>query len=162
MENWKCSKGCFLLQAQGCRSSTSIKPCSHLLHCFRYTPLPQPFRFLNIVKSCGSDKCHLALVAHQVQFWKMPLTIKSFSFGKEWMIDNVVVPTATVYGLAKEYQYLKTSIDEFLTGSFLQLLMSIHAEFFYFPWWFVFLDVIKLSLWNLTSFDLCLVSCRFS
>nr|KJB15591.1 hypothetical protein B456_002G186100 [Gossypium raimondii] len=35
---------------------------------------------------------------------------------QEWMIDNVVVPTATVYGLAKEYQYLKTSIDEFLTG----------------------------------------------
>ncbi|XP_022725807.1 2-phytyl-1,4-beta-naphthoquinone methyltransferase, chloroplastic-like isoform X1 [Durio zibethinus] len=34
---------------------------------------------------------------------------------QEWMIDNVVVPTATVYGLAKEYKYLKTSINEFLT-----------------------------------------------
>ncbi|KAE8698965.1 2-phytyl-1,4-naphtoquinone methyltransferase [Hibiscus syriacus] len=41
-----------------------------------------------------------------------PLT----AFFQEWMIDNVVVPTATIYGLAKEYQYLKSSIDEFLTG----------------------------------------------
>ena len=42
--------------------------------------------------------------------------ILKFSIGKEWMIDNAVVPTATVYGLAKEYKYLKTSIDVFLTG----------------------------------------------
>lgn len=35
---------------------------------------------------------------------------------KEWMIDDVVVPVATGYGLAKEYQYLKSSIKEFLTG----------------------------------------------
>ncbi|OMO78292.1 UbiE/COQ5 methyltransferase [Corchorus capsularis] len=41
---------------------------------------------------------------------------------QEWMIDNVVVPTATVYGLAKEYQYLKTSIKEFLTGEELEKL----------------------------------------
>lgn len=32
------------------------------------------------------------------------------------MIDNVVVPVATVYGLADEYKYLKSSIQEFLTG----------------------------------------------
>lgn len=35
---------------------------------------------------------------------------------QEWMIDNVVVPAATVYGLADEYKYLKSSIQEFLTG----------------------------------------------
>lgn len=35
---------------------------------------------------------------------------------KEWMIDNVVVPVATAYGLAKEYEYLKGSIREYLTG----------------------------------------------
>ncbi|KAJ0039054.1 hypothetical protein Pint_22921 [Pistacia integerrima] len=38
---------------------------------------------------------------------------------QEWMIDNVVVPVATGYGLAKEYEYLKSSIKEFLTGLFL-------------------------------------------
>lgn len=42
-----------------------------------------------------------------------------FYFLKEWMIDNVVVPVATGYGLAKEYKYLKSSIKEFLTGLFL-------------------------------------------
>ncbi|KAK6252507.1 hypothetical protein QUC31_014227 [Theobroma cacao] len=41
---------------------------------------------------------------------------------QEWMIDNVVVPTATVYGLAKEYKYLKASINEFLTGKELEKL----------------------------------------
>jgi ubiquinone/menaquinone biosynthesis C-methylase UbiE len=41
-----------------------------------------------------------------------------YSFCKEWMIDNVVVPMATGYGLAKEYEYLKSSIREFLTGYF--------------------------------------------
>ncbi|CAN0893129.1 2-phytyl-1,4-beta-naphthoquinone methyltransferase, chloroplastic [Linum grandiflorum] len=35
---------------------------------------------------------------------------------QEWMIDNVVVPVATGYGLADEYEYLKSSIREFLTG----------------------------------------------
>lgn len=34
------------------------------------------------------------------------------------MIDNVVVPVATSYGLAEEYKYLKSSINEFLTGLF--------------------------------------------
>nr|GMC91770.1 2-phytyl-1,4-beta-naphthoquinone methyltransferase, chloroplastic [Ipomoea batatas]GMC93617.1 2-phytyl-1,4-beta-naphthoquinone methyltransferase, chloroplastic [Ipomoea batatas]GMC99565.1 2-phytyl-1,4-beta-naphthoquinone methyltransferase, chloroplastic [Ipomoea batatas]GMD01300.1 2-phytyl-1,4-beta-naphthoquinone methyltransferase, chloroplastic [Ipomoea batatas] len=32
------------------------------------------------------------------------------------MIDNVVVPVASGYGLADEYKYLKTSIKDFLTG----------------------------------------------
>ncbi|KAI4384683.1 hypothetical protein MLD38_002802 [Melastoma candidum] len=35
---------------------------------------------------------------------------------QEWMIDNVVVPVASSYGLGKEYEYLKSSIDRFLTG----------------------------------------------
>ncbi|KAF8390448.1 hypothetical protein HHK36_024974 [Tetracentron sinense] len=35
---------------------------------------------------------------------------------QEWMIDSVVVPVASSYGLAKEYEYLKFSIREFLTG----------------------------------------------
>ncbi|XP_041016085.1 2-phytyl-1,4-beta-naphthoquinone methyltransferase, chloroplastic-like isoform X1 [Juglans microcarpa x Juglans regia] len=39
---------------------------------------------------------------------------------QEWMIDNVVVPVATSYGLAKEYEYLKSSIREFLTGKELE------------------------------------------
>ncbi|MQL82397.1 hypothetical protein Taro_014872, partial [Colocasia esculenta] len=34
---------------------------------------------------------------------------------QEYMIDNVVVPVASTYSLAKEYAYLKTSIQEFLT-----------------------------------------------
>ncbi|XP_031250222.1 2-phytyl-1,4-beta-naphthoquinone methyltransferase, chloroplastic-like isoform X3 [Pistacia vera] len=41
---------------------------------------------------------------------------------QEWMIDNVVVPVATGYGLAKEYEYLKSSIKEFLTGEELEKL----------------------------------------
>lgn len=32
------------------------------------------------------------------------------------MIDTVVVPVATGYGLAKEYEYLKSSIQGYLTG----------------------------------------------
>ena len=32
------------------------------------------------------------------------------------MIDNVVVPVTSTYGLSKEYEYLKASIAEFLTG----------------------------------------------
>ncbi|XP_050278283.1 2-phytyl-1,4-beta-naphthoquinone methyltransferase, chloroplastic-like [Quercus robur] len=39
-----------------------------------------------------------------------------------WMIDNVVVPVATGYGLAKEYEYLNSSIKEFLTGKELERL----------------------------------------
>lgn len=34
------------------------------------------------------------------------------------MIDNIVVPVATGYGLSEEYRYLKSSIREFLTGLF--------------------------------------------
>ncbi|KAJ8759020.1 hypothetical protein K2173_003258 [Erythroxylum novogranatense] len=41
---------------------------------------------------------------------------------QEWMIDHVVVPVATGYGLAKEYEYLKSSIREFLTGKQLEQL----------------------------------------
>ncbi|KAL8137979.1 hypothetical protein V2J09_003980 [Rumex salicifolius] len=39
-----------------------------------------------------------------------------------WMIDNVVVPTAGGFGLAHEYEYLKTSIEGYLTGEELELL----------------------------------------
>lgn len=41
---------------------------------------------------------------------------------QEWMIDNVVVPVATGYGLEEEYRYLKSSIKEFLTGKELESL----------------------------------------
>ncbi|KNA21291.1 hypothetical protein SOVF_044500 [Spinacia oleracea] len=41
---------------------------------------------------------------------------------QELMIDNVVVPIATSYGLAEEYRYLKSSIQEFLTGKELEQL----------------------------------------
>ncbi|XP_031094156.1 2-phytyl-1,4-beta-naphthoquinone methyltransferase, chloroplastic [Ipomoea triloba] len=41
---------------------------------------------------------------------------------QEWMIDNVVVPVASGYGLADEYKYLKTSIKDFLTGRELEKL----------------------------------------
>ncbi|CAL9173184.1 unnamed protein product [Musa hybrid cultivar] len=41
---------------------------------------------------------------------------------QEWIIDNVVVPTASEYGLSQQYKYLKTSIDEFLTGKELEKL----------------------------------------
>ncbi|KAL9328036.1 hypothetical protein ACSQ67_003039 [Phaseolus vulgaris] len=40
----------------------------------------------------------------------------------EWMIDNVVVPVASGYGLSEEYKYLKSSIREFLTGKELEKL----------------------------------------
>lgn len=32
------------------------------------------------------------------------------------MVDNIVVPIASGYGLANEYHYLKDSIKEYLTG----------------------------------------------
>lgn len=41
---------------------------------------------------------------------------------QEWMIDYVVVPVADIYGLADEYRYLKSSINEFLTGKELERL----------------------------------------
>lgn len=40
----------------------------------------------------------------------------------EWMIDNIVVPVASVYGLSDDYKYLKSSIREFLTGKELEKL----------------------------------------
>ncbi|XP_024023919.1 2-phytyl-1,4-beta-naphthoquinone methyltransferase, chloroplastic isoform X2 [Morus notabilis] len=44
------------------------------------------------------------------------------TFIQDWMIDNVVVPVATSYGLQEEYIYLKSSIREFLTGKELENL----------------------------------------
>ncbi|KAK3028214.1 hypothetical protein RJ639_039497 [Escallonia herrerae] len=41
---------------------------------------------------------------------------------QEWMIDTVVVPAASGFGLAKEYRYLNSSIQEFLTGKELEKL----------------------------------------
>lgn len=38
--------------------------------------------------------------------------------GKDWILDYVVVPMASSYGLTMEYAYLKNSIKEFLTGLF--------------------------------------------
>lgn len=36
------------------------------------------------------------------------------------MIDSIVVPVATGFGLAEEYKYLKSSIQEFLTGQHIE------------------------------------------
>ncbi|XP_021895848.1 2-phytyl-1,4-beta-naphthoquinone methyltransferase, chloroplastic isoform X2 [Carica papaya] len=47
---------------------------------------------------------------------------------QDWMIDNVVVPVAALYGLSKEYEYLKTSIKSFLTGKELEEL-ALEAGF---------------------------------
>ncbi|KZV52679.1 2-phytyl-1,4-beta-naphthoquinone methyltransferase, chloroplastic [Dorcoceras hygrometricum] len=41
---------------------------------------------------------------------------------QEWLVDNVVVPVASGYDLATEYQYLKNSIREYLTGDELEKL----------------------------------------
>ncbi|CAA7408541.1 unnamed protein product [Spirodela intermedia] len=41
---------------------------------------------------------------------------------QEYMIDNVVVPVAGSYGLSEDYAYLKSSIQEFLTGQELEEL----------------------------------------
>lgn len=40
---------------------------------------------------------------------------------QEWTIDYIVVPVANSYGLANEYRYLKSSVKEFLTGSYFSL-----------------------------------------
>ena len=48
-----------------------------------------------------------------------------FDSSQEWMFDCVIVPVAKGYGLGEEYQYLKSSIQEFLSGSF-------HFSFFLF------------------------------
>ncbi|KAM7250982.1 hypothetical protein ACFE04_022865 [Oxalis oulophora] len=50
------------------------------------------------------------------------------TFFQEWMISNVVVPAASVYGIADEYEYLKRSIKEFLTGKELEKL-ALDARF---------------------------------
>ncbi|PIN09761.1 hypothetical protein CDL12_17659 [Handroanthus impetiginosus] len=55
---------------------------------------------------------------------KSPLT----SSIQDWMIDNVVVPVASGYGLASEYHYLKNSIKEYLTGDELEKL-ALEAGF---------------------------------
>lgn len=41
---------------------------------------------------------------------------------QEWLLDNVVVSVASGYDLASEYQYLKNSIREYLTGDELEKL----------------------------------------
>ncbi|CAN6896611.1 unnamed protein product [Brassica oleracea] len=46
------------------------------------------------------------------------------TFMQDWMIDNVVIPVATLYDLAKEYEYLKYSINGYLTGEELEALAS--------------------------------------
>ncbi|XP_058091861.1 2-phytyl-1,4-beta-naphthoquinone methyltransferase, chloroplastic isoform X2 [Magnolia sinica] len=51
-------------------------------------------------------------------------TNSSVVFIQEWMINNVVVPVASNYGLAEEYTYLKSSIDNFLTGKELEKLAN--------------------------------------
>jgi ubiquinone/menaquinone biosynthesis C-methylase UbiE len=35
-----------------------------------------------------------------------------------WMLDNLVVPVASQFGMEDEYAYLKTSIARFPTGEF--------------------------------------------
>ncbi|XP_018447421.2 2-phytyl-1,4-beta-naphthoquinone methyltransferase, chloroplastic [Raphanus sativus] len=50
------------------------------------------------------------------------------TFMQDWMIDNIVVPVATLYDLAKEYEYLKYSISEYLTGEELETL-ALEAGF---------------------------------
>ncbi|XP_024990394.1 2-phytyl-1,4-beta-naphthoquinone methyltransferase, chloroplastic isoform X2 [Cynara cardunculus var. scolymus] len=44
------------------------------------------------------------------------------------IIDNLIVPVAASYGLSEEYQYLKRSIQEFLTGEELEHL-ALEAGF---------------------------------
>ncbi|KAH6801946.1 S-adenosyl-L-methionine-dependent methyltransferases superfamily protein [Perilla frutescens var. frutescens] len=43
---------------------------------------------------------------------------------QDWMIDSIVVPIASGYGLASEYHYLKNSIKEYLTGDELEKLAT--------------------------------------
>ncbi|XP_010551595.1 PREDICTED: 2-phytyl-1,4-beta-naphthoquinone methyltransferase, chloroplastic isoform X4 [Tarenaya hassleriana] len=50
------------------------------------------------------------------------------AFIQEWMINNVVVPAAAVYGLASDYEYLKSSINGYLTGEELETL-ALQAGF---------------------------------
>lgn len=48
------------------------------------------------------------------------------------MIDNVVVPVASTYGVSKEYEYLKVSIAEFLTGYLFFLMLKFLLHFYAF------------------------------
>ncbi|XP_020585768.1 2-phytyl-1,4-beta-naphthoquinone methyltransferase, chloroplastic isoform X1 [Phalaenopsis equestris] len=41
---------------------------------------------------------------------------------REWALDNVVVPAASIYGLSDEYKYIKSSVAEYLTGKELEKL----------------------------------------
>lgn len=41
---------------------------------------------------------------------------------QEWILDNIVVPAATQFGLQDEYAYLKTSITQFPTGKEQEML----------------------------------------
>ncbi|KAL0385518.1 UNVERIFIED_CONTAM: 2-phytyl-1,4-beta-naphthoquinone methyltransferase, chloroplastic [Sesamum radiatum] len=47
---------------------------------------------------------------------------------QDWMIDHLVVPVASWYGLTSEYRYLKNSIKEYLTGAELEKL-ALEAGF---------------------------------
>eukprot|EP00249_Psilotum_nudum_P012884 c24026_g1_i1 orf=379-1080(-) len=47
-----------------------------------------------------------------------------FALG-EWILDNGVVPVATLYGLREEYEYLKTSIASFPTGKEQEKLAAV-------------------------------------
>ncbi|KAK6116530.1 hypothetical protein DH2020_049735 [Rehmannia glutinosa] len=47
---------------------------------------------------------------------------------QDWMIDYAVVPIANGYGVASDYQYLKNSIKEYLTGNELEKL-ALEAGF---------------------------------
>lgn len=62
------------------------------------------------------------------------------------MIDNVVVPVATLYDLAKEYEYLKYSINGYLTG-FVYLLYCI---------------IMLCFFMGLVTFHLCIYSSQTS
>ncbi|KAI5069662.1 hypothetical protein GOP47_0015963 [Adiantum capillus-veneris] len=47
---------------------------------------------------------------------------------QDWMLDNVVVPAATQFGMREEYAYLKNSIAQFPTGPE-QEMLAIEAGF---------------------------------
>ncbi|CAA3015714.1 2-phytyl-1,4-beta-naphthoquinone methyltransferase, chloroplastic isoform X1 [Olea europaea subsp. europaea] len=47
---------------------------------------------------------------------------------QDWVIDNVIVPVASGYGLGSEYEYLKNSIKEYLTGDELEKI-ALEAGF---------------------------------
>ncbi|XP_042025215.1 2-phytyl-1,4-beta-naphthoquinone methyltransferase, chloroplastic-like [Salvia splendens] len=62
-----------------------------------------------------------------LDFNKSTSSLNSFSssiscFFQDWMIDYIVVPIASGYTLADEYQYLKSSIKKYLTGKELEQL----------------------------------------